>query len=449
MPALNSTERLKPWLPYLPLLLFVVLGTAYFWNAQGDDLASSYMGCRLIAIGNGASLYSYDPVNFASISGADTLWPRLAAQGGYSGWLHPYVQTPLWAWMLQPVCIRTQWPAFKHLFLALSLISMAGCIGLVARYWTPRLLRPAAISVVVLALFFSEPFLFAMELVQTHALLLLLTIAGIVLAQRNRPLTAGLCVACAAAIKITPGVLVVYWLAKRGWRAALSLMGWSALLLAFTRIAVGASLFHAFLDNMRRVSGVLLVSENNQSLAAWFMGRSFSPDEVFDVNTFPLPSLLRFVSLACMVACAAAGGWMDSESQRLTSNRTEDEPAIPFGAGIVLVAMTVFAPIAWTHYFIVLAIPLMMLAEAAFTLPARRASWTVWIVALAIATLLYRPLAPDVIRMDLSDYAVLRGDFYAGVLCIAALGVVSWRVRTTGASIEASDPPRGQQRSGC
>ncbi len=441
MPASISTDRHKPvliWLRCLPLLLFVAIGTAYFWNAQGDDLASSYMGCRLVATGSGASLYSYDPVNFAAISDADPLWPRLAAQGGYRGSLHPYVQTPLWAWLLQPVCAHTQWPAFKHLFLALSLLSIAGCLWLVARYWTPGLWSPAALTVILVALFFSEPFLFAMELVQTHALLLFLTIAGIVLAQRNRPLTAGFCVACAAAVKITPGVLVVYWLVTRRWRAALSLVGWSALLMGFTRLAVGASLFHAFLDNMHRVSGVLLVSENNQSLAAWYMERFFLPDEVFDVNAFALPSLLRLLSITCMIACAALGGLLDSTFAFDDSTRTETPDAIPFGAGIALVAMTVFAPIAWTHYFIVLAIPLMMLAEAAFALRPQRVSWTVWIAVFAIGALLYRPLAPDVIRMDLSDYAVLRGVFYAGVLCTATLAGIGWRMRARETAIGAS-----------
>ena len=430
MPGANQESQRSSWLLYAPALFFILLGTAFFWNARGDDLASSYVGCRVLASGAGASLYSYDPVNFASIRDPDPVWAQAAARGGYGGWLHPYVQTPLWAWLLRPLCNGTQWPAFKHLFVLLSLGSIAGYVLLVARYWTPRLFGPVAFTCIFLALSLSEPFLFAMQLVQTHALLLLLTIAGIVLAQRDRPVAAGLCVACAAAIKITPGILLVYWLANRRWRAALSLLLWSGLLLAGTRIIAGGSLFGDFTTSMHRVSQVLLVSENNQSLVAWFMDRFFTPDEVFDVNAFALPSALRLVSTALMVLCSAAGGLLDLPVQsHAASTPTAESMGVPYGAGITLIAMTLFAPIAWTHYFIVMAIPLMMLTQAALNRKPSRIAWMIAALTIASAALLYRPLAPDVINMELSDYAVLRGTFYAGILCLIALLALSWRSR--------------------
>ena len=423
MPNAKCSDGMHPWLACLPLLLFVVLATAFFWKQQGDDLASSYVGCRVLATGHGSSLYSYDPTNFAGLSSTDTVWPKLAVQGGYHGWLHPYVQTPLWAWMLQPLCSHLHWPAFKHLFLVLALLSIAGSIFLVARYWTPRLLHPLALSLILLALCFSEPFLFAMKLVQTHALLLFLTIAGVILAQRNRPLAAGLCVALAAAVKITPGILFLYWLASRRWKAACSLLFWSVLLLAASRLAAGAALFHDYLENMRRVSHILLVAENNQSLASWYMTRLFSPDEVFDVNAFSLPAALSSLSTLCMAACTLGGGLLDHRSDRVAATQgSRARP--PLGAGVALVAMTVFAPIAWTHYYIVMVTPLMMLVETAWHFEKSKARWLVYIAIFIIAALLYRPLAPDVIRMDLSDYALLHGTFYSAILCIVVFLLV-------------------------
>lgn len=385
---------------------------------MGDDLASSYVGCRVLATGHGASLYSYDPINFAGIADTDTIWPELAAQAGYHGYLHPYVQTPLWAWGLRPLCNHMRYPAFKHLFLLLALLSIAGCVLLTAHYWTPRLFHPVALAVVFTVLFFSEPFLFAMALVQTHALLLLLTVAGLVLAQRDRPVAAGFCVAFAAAVKITPGVVVLYWLAARRQRAAASFLLWSVALLVLTRVIAGEPLFRAYLADMHRTSQVLLVAENNQSLAAWWMGRFFSPDEVFDVNAFALPAALRVISLALMALFAALGGWLD-HFPRPASQHGRD--ITHFGVGITLVAMTIFGPIAWTHYFVVLALPLMMLAQAALRRHSARITGVLLVAIVAITVLLFRPLAPDVIHMDLSDFAVLRGDFFSGVLALCAL----------------------------
>lgn len=434
MATQRAVRRSHLWLTVLPFALFILLSTAFFWNALGDDLASSYVGCRVLATGHAASLYSYDPLNFAGIADTDTAWPQQAAAGDYHGYLHPYVQTPLWAWGLEPLCVHLQFPAFKHLFLVFSLLSLAGCVYLTARFWAPRLLHPVALTLVLAALACSEPFVFAMHLVQTHALLLLLTVAGLVLAEQEHPVAAGLCVACAAAIKITPGVLLVYWLVARRWRAAGSFVVWSVLLLGVTRLTAGSSLFHDFLTDMHRVSNILLVAENNQSLASWYMARFFSPDEVFDVNAYPLPTALRYVSLTLLVTCAAVGGLLDRKGRRpalqVQSTHT------PLGAGIALIAMTLFGPIAWTHYSIVLVIPLMLLVQTALGITSSRIRVLIGASVAATIALVYRPLAPDVVNMDLGDYAVLHGAFYAGALTLLTLAAVGYLHRT--ASPEAA-----------
>ena len=113
---------------------------------------------------------------------------------------------------------------------------------------------------------------------------------------------------------------------------------------------------------------------------------------------------------------------------------------MPFGAGIVLVAMTVLAPIAWTHYFIVLTVPLMMLVEATRYHPRQAVTWLLRGTVLAIAAPLYRPLAPDVIRMDLADSALLRGTFYAGVVSLLALAVLGSYAKLVSRRITSTTP---------
>lgn len=431
MPARSNRDLRRHGLIWVLLLLFIALGSAFFWNARGDDLASSFVGCRVLAAHHEGSLYSHDPVNFAGIADNDSVWPRVATAGGYHGWLHPYVQTPLWAWGLRPLCTALQWPAFLHVFVVLALCCIAGFVYLTARFWAPQLFSPLALAITLTLLAFSEPFLFAMVLVQTHALLLFLTVAGLVLAERERPVAAGMLVALAAAVKVTPGVVLLYWLANRRWRAAASFAAWSAGLLVFTRFTLGTSLFHEFTMSMHRVANVLLVAENNQSLAAWYMGRFFPPDEVFDVNAFALPSALRLIATALMLAFAALGGWLDWRSARRLPANSPTSNRAHFGAAMTLVAMTLFAPIAWSHYFIVLAIPLIMLVQAARASASFRVKWGLRVCCVVAALLLFRPLAPDVIRMDLSDYAVLRGEFYSGGLCLLACAFAAGRRSTS------------------
>ena len=415
----------KPWERWVILLLlalFVGIGTVQFYDRSGDDLASSFLGCRLIATSHADALYNYDPDSFAGIGPGD-IWQRAAAAGGFTGFIHPYVQTPLWGYALEPVCMHTRFPAFKHLFLVLVMLSFAASIWLIARFWTPSLFHPVPMAIILICFGFSQPFLYAMFLMQTHALFFLLAVGSLILAQRGRPVFAGLLLACAAAVKITPGFLLLYWLFTRRWKATGSMLLWSALFMGITVLAVGPHLMRVYFADLHRISRVLLLAENNQSFAAWAMGRFYPFDEVFDSQIFPLPTALRIGSTLLMAAFTAAGGWIDRPR---TGNAEQTLVTLPpIGAMMALVATTVFAPIAWTHYSVILVAPIMVLLEAA----RRLRSW--WLAALAaVITLLnYPPLATAVITMDVSDYALLRGQFYAGVLCFAGVAAAAWLSR--------------------
>ncbi len=420
----------KQWGVLALLVAFIVAGTAVFWNTDGQDLASSYVGCRLVATGNIGALYTHDSDNFADVGDMTGTWQRLGAQGNFHGYLHPYVQTPLWAYALQPLCNRTSFPVFQRIFLVLTMLALAGTVFLVGRYWAPGLLHPLAIATVLVGLWFSQPFQYAMFLLQTHALFVFLTVAGLVLAERGRWGWAGFCIACAAAVKVTPGVFLLYWLLTRRWKAAGSMAFWSAVLMGATYVALGSQVMAAYVSDLQRVSRVLLVAQNNQSFAAWVMARFYGPDEVFDITILPLPTAVRWGSTLLLLGWTVGGGLLDARrsAARQTDSDAKGEPFVngaPLGAVGVLVAMTIFAPIAWTHYSILLVVPLMVLVAESQALR----NWWIGAVCFAVAALNYRPLATDVIRMDISDVAVVRGQFFAGVLCLSALMAVVWLER--------------------
>ncbi len=408
------------------LAVFFLAGLGWYWNADGEDLASSFVGCRLIAAGHAEALFNYDPDNFAGI-GPGHLWQDFSKPGGFRGFIHPYVQTPLWGWGLQPLCTHVRWAVFNRLFAALALLCFAGTVWLIARYWTPSLFHPVPIAVILVGLWFAQPFQYAMFLTQTHALFFFLAVASLILAQKERPIAAGFLLACAAAVKVTPGFLIIYWLLTRRWKATLSFLVWSAVLMVFTIAVVGPHLVAVYFADLQRISRVLLVSENNQSLAAWWMGHYHPEDDVFDVDIFPLPTAVRLLSMALMVGFTALGGWIDR--RRYSLRHEFSVPGVPIGAVMALVAVTIFAPIAWTHYSVILLAPLMVIVEEA----RRLRSWVVGIWAALIALLNYRPIATDIIAMDLGRFAILRGQFYAGVLCLLAVGWIWWERRRQGA----------------
>lgn len=426
------------WATVVVLAIFVVLGYLCFRDQSSEDLASSYVGCRLIASGHTAELFTFDTDNFADIGPAPQ-WHAIAKLGNVFGYLHPYVQTPLWGFGLEPLCMHTQFWQFSRVFLVLVLLCFAASIYLVARFWTPSLLKPLPLIVILLLFGFSQPFRYAMFLMQTHALFFFLAIASLILAEHEQPLAAGLLLACAAAVKITPGFLLLYWLLQRRWKAVGYTILFSAVLAIVTVLSTGPVLFTAYLATLHRISRVLLVAQNNQSFAAWVMGHFFPFDEIFDITIYPLPAVLRLGSSLLMAGFILWGGWIDRAARlRKRAHPGPLSSPPPIGAMMALVAVTVFAPICWTHYAVILVAPLMVLWAEGRRL---RSPWLLVLVGITTA-LNFEPIATDVIRMDVGNLALVRGQFYAFVLCLLGVAAAAWlRTRANTALSQASAQP--------
>lgn len=426
-----TPPRKQLWLSVAVLCAFAAAALLWFMvqaRVDGDDLSSSYLGCRVIAAGHTDHLYAHDPKNFAAI-GPDDPWQNAADAGGFNAFMHPYVQTPLWAYGLLPLCRHTTWRQFEWVFAVLTVLSFAATIFVVARFWAPALLRPLPLLCVVVLLWFSEPFQYSMALMQTHIFFVLAMIAAVMLADRKRPIVAGVLLALSAAVKITPGVLVLYWLLRRQWRAALSAAAWSVALWAVTRAVAGPQLMATYSATIDRISHVLLLSANNQSLAAVWMDplSRAARENSFDVS--PLPTALRLASSALLALTAAAGGWLDWKRDISLATPTPDSARAtfhlathaPLGALLTMVGATTFAPIEWLHYSIVLLAPLMVIAHIARTTADRQVQAVLWGMTAVIVALNLPPLAADQFADPLSSFALLRGHFYSEILSLITL----------------------------
>ena len=156
------------------------------------------------------------------------------------------------------------------------------------RSWAGKFLRPLPLSILLLAIAISTPFQYAMWLVQTHALFLLMTVLALSLAERGRAVAPGALLAVACAVKITPGFLLLYWLAGGRFRAVVWFAVFSLVLAAMTVAVAGPDLMLDYVQSLRRVSNVLLVAFNNQSLAAWLGYSSGMEAEVENWRMLPL-----------------------------------------------------------------------------------------------------------------------------------------------------------------
>ena len=422
----NMESIVPPWkaranrLAVLGMLLaFVVAGLVRFRDVDGDDLAAGFVGCRLVAAGQAQHLYAHDPVDFAAI-GPDDPWQAAADAGGFTGFLHPYVQTPLWAWALQPLCLHTKFARFRSVFETMELLSFAGLMLLVAWMWAPEMLHPAGIAVVLVWLWSTTFFGYAMMLMQTHVLFLLATLGALALAEKRRPVAAGILLALAAAVKVTPGILILYWLLTKRYKAAATMAVASAVLLGLAVGATGPTVFAAYLADVKRISNVLLLSQNNQSFAAAVMTHLRGYDETTQFDMQTLPAGLRMISNGLLVVFTVVGGLLDRSRRWGDTN----ERNFQWGAQIALIGATVFAPIAWTHYSIVLIAPVMMLLALAW----RTRSWWVAGAVVVVMAMCLQPLATDVEAGSIGRLALLHGQFYAELLCAGLLAITAGRL---------------------
>lgn len=397
------------------VLLFTVALAAVYRNSPGTDLTSSYLGCRLFVDGETGHLYAQDPSSYNLVT--DPVWEQAAAGRGFAkhAFLPPYVQTPIWGFALQPVCRRLSWPAFNKLFVLGVAICFGGLIWLTVHEWAPGLRHPAWMAAVCVLFLASDTVRYSMQLTQTHIIFMLMALVAVVLARSGRPVWAGILLAVAAAIKITPGLLLIYWLMTRQTKAAISFVVSSLALLAITLLAAGPQVVLAYLHSMSKISSILLVAYNNQSFAAWAAGGSYPAAELRVWHSFVLPPWVRIASLGLLFAAAVAGGYMD----RQLAKRSPAAP--PYGALFTLIGATLFTPIAWSHYFVILLVPVVLLADEVLR---RRSNLLIALTALLLCLTFYTGAVAHLGIVASHLPVLIRNQFYAALVALASLAVL-------------------------
>lgn len=196
--------------------------------------------------------------------------------------------------------------------------------------------------------------------------LLFLLLTGAWLANRhNLPVSAGLCIGLATSLKLFPGLLVLFFLARRQWKAAFAAVGTGLLLNA---AAAGILGFDAIRDY------VLVVMPQAQRFcdtwpnASLLGGLTRLLDGAFGQTT-PLlrwPQLARFL----WIALSVTGIMMTWRATSRSRSRESEDLAFTVWIGLMLL----ISPITWDHYFLLAVLPLIALwKHSAIGIPSPRA----------------------------------------------------------------------------
>jgi hypothetical protein len=187
--------------------------------------------------------------------------------------------------------------------------------------------------------------------------LLLLMITGIWRADRSeRPVLAGVLLGLATGIKLLPGVLFLYFLARRQWRVMLAGLACFTILMAATASILGLDTFSSYLtDVLPRIAEWRSLHYNN-SIPGWW-------HKLFDPGSkgYPIIGLSLWPALArcgAALSCATVVLLSMWAAARAKVRRDWDQA---FGAAVI--AMLLVSPVAWEHYSVVLVLPVALLAN--------------------------------------------------------------------------------------
>jgi alpha-1,2-mannosyltransferase len=226
---------------------------------------------------------------------------------------------------------------------------------------------------------------------QANLPILLLVTLGILGIVDDKP-RAGVWIGLAAALKLTPGLLLVWMVWKRQFRAAAwTLAGFGALTAAAALIRPQDSM--AYFGKVLPMLAPGTAYYSNQSIAGLF-ARLFSPNSY----TSPLLDLSWERVVAIAAALGALGFWL-----WMNRSNTSDRTSLLAGAVTFLPLLPLMSSVSWEHHLVIL-LPLIWVALATpttLTLSARgrertglREIWRRALFALGVICLLAIPHLP-------------------------------------------------------
>jgi hypothetical protein len=374
----------------LAMLCFWALVTSWQqWGRWAEDLSAVYMAGWLWHSGQQALIYDAPPAFFGGA--ADSWLPAMQALGIAGQTTYAYVYPPLWAVLAAPLAGLLSPQGFFDLVAAVQVPMLAASAWLAG-----RILKPAAmpwwiwsaISLVILNLSIQSHL--AIWQNQPTITVGFLTLLAFERLGAGRSVAAGIALALAAAIKLTPAAFVLLFLLDGQRQATLAFAVAGAALGLLSIALAGWPAHQAFLDSLALVKGVAFLTAVNTSLftAAVALGSAlgFLPmpplQDPLIVYHHGIPGWLSpAVSLLALAVVAAFARVLRPLPGRLRR-----------GLGLIALSIIValLGPLGWLHYYLV---PLLLLPGLLGVLPVRRAAVLIALVGVPSLSFVFPAIA--------------------------------------------------------
>lgn len=252
---------------------------------------------------------------------------------------------------------HTAWNVFSFAVFVLSIVAVLYELARPLKWWY-------ALPVLALFLWF-EPVRANLIYGQLTFLLGGLLVAGWVADRRGYPVLAGLAVGLAAGLKLFPGLLLLYFLCARKWKAAAAMVVGAVGLNAIAAAVLGINSFEVYVRDVLPAVKFFQSSMLNISLHGFWNRFAYSPDLASPFGERPLIATIGLALSLFVVAIGVSwAGWRSGKENNLDR-----------GWAVGIAAMTLASPIAWGHYFVLFVIPFGVLAHRTRTGPVHVVGW--------------------------------------------------------------------------
>lgn len=331
-----------------------------------------------------------------------------------------FVNMPILVWPFVPL-LALGYAGAGWAFLAIGL----ACV--VATWWLLlRLADPAAHIAPLLTFLFliNGPMVNSLrEGNSTHIVLFLLVFA-LIAWRAGWPFATGLILGLAALIKIPLLLFGVYFLLRGNWRVVAGGVAMIAIAFVLSLAVHGLEVNRAWFDgNVLAYIGRVIPAFNVQSIDAYLMRLSTGPDALFDWTAHEPTATHRVARWLLFIVLFGTVFWLMCRAHSGTESRPDGVSGRDYlEYCLILVLALVASPISWSHYYLLMLLPIGLYLGNRLPLPDDSTTrWLIWsgfiLTALPIILL---PLEPDWVLL-VASRTVLSAWLFGGLLMLAAL----------------------------
>jgi hypothetical protein len=330
---------------HLLLVVAVVLACLFYvrfgvWQPLQEDQATDFFINYTAAtvLTRGGNIYDAD-----SLREASQHWSQPTVAFDFGSLFATYITPPTHVILLLPL-VPLGYEKARIVFLLLSNGLLFVSVALFLRTMGGDALRPPRLLLSLLIVLAFQPVYSSLQLGQVDFIILFLLAVSYWAYKRDRKLLVGPCLAVAALIKLSPAILVLYFLWKREYlifasAAATALVaGLTALLLAGrdSVLTFATTILPALLKGTAFFQ--------NQSLNGFFSRLFVHHGRFYSLQEFPSVPQARGLSLLVSLALLGVAAYLTRHAIRKHELRFDLE------LSLVMVPMLLVSSVSWDHY---------------------------------------------------------------------------------------------------